>query len=234
MPKTQTQAEIEDLEDQMPPDDGGGTDAQMGITEIMNLPEVQAVISSQVRAQVSELSKEIIAQLRSEMTPDKPPMVMTPKIGDQFTGSNAPGSNALVPLRHYRCDRFVAMKVPEWDMDLFERYKSDPDLVPKDPKTGLPKPIKMLVAKKGKWLSIIDTHLYVYTDNQVKQIEYMRTLPKNQGGLPDVYEDTGAQIQECLVCQPKKQFADKKTWAAHMVATHNELAYAALAGLAAA
>ena len=124
---------------------------------------------------------------------------------------NAPAVTPEVKyLKHYRCDSSPEMEVLELDME-----SEAPHLTPK-PGAG------MMKFRRG--------HFFAMTENQVKQIEWMRAgargVPDAKtkfGGVSGIYEDSGEILYYCPYGCTADQFvtASKDAYHAHLRATHN-------------
>lgn len=209
-------------------DDSGAEPFSMA--QVLNTPEakaaIQAIASEQVAAMVAQMIgsqvpgvvQQAIAQANS-----KPPLTMRANVHDRFiTTANGSGE----PLKRYRCDRAKSTKIAEYNMDLLEQYEADPTSIPVGRTVnGVQQRQGALQAAwiKGSWIVFVDGRCACFTENQIRNVERLRTLPREQGGMDDIYEDTGGGLWFCPVCRDSiPPFPNKETWANHIAATHKE------------
>ena len=180
-----------------------------------------AALKAQIAAEMlPDLTAKVLSQVAATMAAadSKPALAMKAHVAQDFI-ERANGEGTL--LKHYRCDRMGSEKMIVYDMNLMRQYQSGERPVPEDKDTGRPKKIETLCVIPGEWISWLDGHCYVYSQNHVDNVERLRTLPRSLGGAPDIYEDTGAATWQCFTCQPPRQFSDKITHDNHMRATHD-------------
>lgn len=185
----------------------------LNLEAIMALPEVEARIAN-VAAQAAA---QAVAQAMGLQGPAK---TMQSKVHDRFI-TTANGSGEV--LEHWRCDNAIAKKIVEMDMDLYEKYESGELEVPRSEK-GRKLSIVGLCSRPGQYITIIDTHAYLYTENQCKQFRWLQNRAPVLGGIPSLYQDFGQETDRwiCEVCQqvPPKTFSDRRTWEEHRLRTH--------------
>ena len=186
----------------------------MNLEAIMALPEVEARIA----AVASQAASMAVAQAMGLGGPAK---TMQSKVHDRFV-TEANGSGDI--LAHFRCDNAVATKIVEMDMDLYEEYTSGEREVPRDEK-GRRRSVIGLCSTPGKYITFVDGHCYAYTENQVKQLEWLQNHPPAQGGMPGIYRDYGEATSTwgCDICEgqgQKRSFSDRRTWEEHRARTH--------------
>ena len=174
---------------------------------------LDALIASKV---AEEVSKILAAQ-----NPAPAPKAMKANVYDRFVGQGGGGTGT--PLKHYRCESAHAVKISELDMDLLEAYESGAKERPTNEKGKPYSPIELAVIP-GKWIEFVETHCYCYTGNQVRNIERIRERARQglPGGMPGIYEDTGAVSEhwQCFVCQHQPKFPNRETHDGHMWETH--------------
>ena len=174
---------------------------------------LEALIASTVAEQLSRI---LAAQ-----NPPPASKTMQSKVHDRFVGQGEAGTGPI--LKHYRCEAAHAVKVSELDMDLLEAYESGAKERPTNEKGKPYSPIELAVIP-GKWIEFIEGHCYCRTDNQVRNIERIRERARQglPGGMPGIYEDTGAVSEnwQCFVCQHQPKFPNRETHDGHMWETH--------------
>jgi hypothetical protein len=191
-------------------------DTEFDITALFRLPEVRA----QMQGLVDQAVKQAVRETVVAMNPAKAPLTMRANVADRFiTGSNSPSGNTSPHLKHYRCERLKSDKIVEIDMDRLMSYLGGEKEVPEN-KEGNLKSIMGLSVKRGQWISFLNGHCYAYTENQVKQLEWMKTQPRDKGGLPDLYEDPGGEVYRCNLCPGLDPFGTKAGWDMHMQHVH--------------
>jgi hypothetical protein len=154
---------------------------------------------------------------------NKPPMTLRANVYDNFIG--VPGK---VPhLGHYRCERMRAVKIQEYDMVRVRAYQTGEREWPTD-KVGRQISLQQLTMIQGSYIPALDGHIYPITQNQVDCLEWYKTLPREAGGMPDLYKDDSIEPFRCTVCQQSTDlWPTREGWAAHMLHVHGEVVAAA-------
>ena len=147
------------------------------------------------------------------------PKSMRPKIADGFIKEDRRNNEGEV-IKRYRVDGVLATKIMELDMETLRWYEENPDELPFD-NEGYRKTPRACALKKGKFISVLGGRIAARSENQVEQLEWMKTLSEEQGGLPGLYEVTEEiDLWQCNTCQPPRPFRNKQDWEAHRQATH--------------
>jgi hypothetical protein len=174
----------------------------------------------QLTALMDAAAKKAADQVKADMLGgNAPPKTMRAKVSDGFIKGRSGGG---ARLKHYRVDGVLAMKIAEIDMDRLEYYQGDgADELPLD-SSGYPRSARTMAHKRGHWITIANGDIYPTSENQVRQLEWMKALPSDtEGGLPGLYEVTGAEeTWTCHTCRPARPFPNKITWERHRLATH--------------
>jgi hypothetical protein len=196
---------------------------EFSLADLVSNPDVVAAIAASplIRQVIAEGVKEGIAAEKA-LAGNKPPLGMRAKIADRFiTESNAKGATNE-PLKHYRCDRLRADKLVEIDLNLLAKYESGKKAVPENKRTGRERSALNLSSIPGSFISFVDGHCYCYTENQVANIERLRQLPRELGGIPDCYEHIGAAVSYCHICPPgrREPFTSMSDLNSHIAAVH--------------
>lgn len=201
------------------PEEEQGQIQSVDVTAIFNLPEVRAQMAGMIQGAVKQAVQETVAA----MNPTRAPLTMRANVADRFiTGSNNPSGNTSPHLKHYRCERLKSDKIVEYDMPRLLAYLSGEKQLP-ETKDGNPKSMRGICVKQGHFISFLNGHCYAYTDNQVMQLEWMKTQPRDKGGLPDLYEDPGGEIYACKLCPGTDPFPTKEGWDLHRFHVHGEV-----------
>jgi hypothetical protein len=191
-------------------------EAEFNINAIFDLPEVQA----RMQAMAQEAARAAVQLAVTQMNPAKAPLTMRANVADRFiTGSNNPEGQSSPHLKHYRCERLKSDKIIEYDMPKLMSYLNGEKEAPED-KEGRTRSIPAICVIRGAWISFLNGHCYAYTENQVQQLEWMKTQPRSKGGLPDLYEDPGGEIYTCKLCPGLDPFGNKEGWSLHMQYVH--------------
>ncbi len=147
-----------------------------------------------------------------------PPKALRAQVADGFIkdGEQTPGE----VLRNYRVDGVLAMKVAELDMDRLAYYEENTDDLPND-SFGHPVSPRHMAFKKGQFINIMNGRVAARSENQITQLEWMKTLPDVQGGLPGLYQvSEEVDLWQCTTCVPFRPFRNKQDWESHREATH--------------
>lgn len=200
-------------------------DPMASIDAIFALPQVQErvrqITAQSVENAVAAATSALGAQLSAMLNPSKPALAMRANVADTFiTKGNAPKGSGNTPfLKHFRCERLKSTKVLEYDMRRLQRYLDDPDSIPTD-KEGRTRSPRSLCVIAGSWISFLNGHCYAFTENQVAQLMWMKTLPVEDGGLPDMYEDIGSTLWRCNLCPAEEPWGNREGYDLHMYNVH--------------
>lgn len=191
-------------------------DKEFDVSAVFDIPEVRAKIAGMITGAVKQAVHETVVA----MNPAKAPLTMRANVADRFiTGSNAPSGSQSPHLKHYRCERLKSDKIVEYDMPRLLAYISGEKQLP-ETKDGNLKSMRGICVKQGHFISFLNGHCYAYTENQVQQLEWMKTQPRDKGGLPDLYEDPGGEVYRCQLCPGLDPFGTKDGWDLHMMHVH--------------
>jgi len=152
-----------------------------------------------------------------------PPKAMRSTVYDKFVANtnNSQNRGAEV-LRHYRCDSAISTKMIEFDMELMDQYLSGTLEIPRNER-GRKQSVEDLCVIPGQTIDWVAGHCYVYTENQIRNIERAQERAKLglQGGMAGIYEDTGSVVEwQCFTCERQPKFSNEQTYINHMNATH--------------
>lgn len=169
---------------------------------------------------------QAVAKLRAQEQGNAAPKVMQAKVGDTFFKRDHRRQDGE-PIKQYRIDgpQFMATKIMELDMERLRHYEQlledgELDDYPHD-REGFPRSPRTLANMKGKFISCIGGKIAARTQNQVEMLEWLKTQPLEEGGLPGLYEVTEESYDWlCNTCQPARPFKNKQDWEAHREATH--------------
>lgn len=184
----------------------------------MNRDDLKNLLNSSADQAVAKY----VAQMNAGQGPAK---VMQSKISDGFI--KAGRRDAGTPLKNYRIDgqAYHAVKIAEIDIKKMREYErrleeGDMDGYPLD-REGFPYSPRNMAAKKGKFITIIGGRVAARTENQIEQLEWLKTQPTEEGGLPGLYEVTNeSTMWQCYTCKPALTFNNKQDWESHREATH--------------
>lgn len=161
---------------------------------------------------------QAVAKLRASDQTGGSPKIMQAKVSDGFIKSERNVEGPV--LKRYRVDGVRATKIVELDMERLRYYEENRDELPMD-REGFPYSPRTMANKKGKFINILEGKVAARSQNQIEQLEWMKTQPEDQGGLPGLYEVTEeTQLWLCTTCKPSRPFNNKIDWEAHREATH--------------
>jgi len=111
--------------------------------------------------------------------------------------------------KHYRCDVTPELQIQRLDMNALDRGE-------RPQANALP----------GEWIKFRMGHHYTSNDNDIRQIEWMRTRSGHSadgsatmGGNRSIYESDGGDVYHCTAgC--RYETASKNAWISHMWVTH--------------
>ena len=126
------------------------------------------------------------------------------------TGTSQPRPEGV--LKHYRNDMSPDMRIAAMDMDVID---------------GGGRPTDAIIL--GEFLVFRRGHFFATTENQVRQIEWLRTRPTHNplnpeevvGGVPTIYEDDGGGLHSCFIQGCGFITGSYNGLKAHLRATHN-------------
>jgi hypothetical protein len=165
--------------------------------------DIEALVKSQVASAVADAIASALPAVLTELAAKTPNFgnVPSPVVHMSYVPT---ATHEKTYKKHYRWDDTPSAKLVQFDMD---RVKSGED--------------PNYCVLKGQWIHFKDSHFYATTDNEVEMIEYIRALPREKYGHPEIYEDDDTSIPLlCPVDGCGKYFGSGKTLAGHMTATH--------------
>jgi hypothetical protein len=165
----------------------------------------------------------VATQAAAAAAANKPPMTLRANVYDNFIGK--PGQ--VAHLGHYRCERMKAVKIQEYDMERMRAYETGELEWPRD-KVGRKVSLQNLCKMEGSHIPALDGHIYPITENQVACLEWYKTVPRELGGMPDMYKDESTEPFRCTVCRESTDiWPTREGWANHMLHVHGVRAAAA-------
>jgi hypothetical protein len=179
----------------------------------MNRDDLKNLLNSSADQAVAKY----VAQMNAGNGPAK---VMQAKVSDGFIKPGRRDTGEV--LKNYRIDgpAYHAVKIAEIDMEIMRKYEADRSLLPLD-REGFPYSPRNMAARKGKFITIIGGRVSARSQNQIEQLEWLKTQPTEEGGLPGLYEVTNVDTTwQCYTCKPALTFGNKQDWESHREATH--------------
>lgn len=166
-------------------------------------PDIEALIAAKVQAGIEALIPSLVTALSSVQT------IQTPNAPSSFVNVSIPTApQEAIFKKHYRMDNTPEGKFAKLNM---AAMRADGTTNPWElDEKGMP-----LYLMKGEWLTFKADHFFATTDDEVEQIEWMRSH-----GYARIYEDNGSQMFNCPVTNCGKNFGDYAVLQSHLKATH--------------
>lgn len=185
--------------------------------------DVVTLSQDQLKQMLSAAADQAIAKYaQAASISNEAPKSMKAKVSDGFIKDERGREGEI--LKTYRVDGVHATKIAEIDMAKLRMYeemaRENPQDMPVDRQNFAFSP-KTLAAKKLKFINVIGGKVHARSQNQIEQLEWLKTQKIENGGLPGLYEVTeDASTWLCNVCKPSRAFGNKTDWEAHREATH--------------
>lgn len=190
---------------------------------VVNAADTMVISRDDLAKMLSAAADQALAKAKLDfLGAGGPPKILQAHVSDGFIKGDQQAEGGV--LRTYRVDGVAAMKILEMDMNRLRYYEelkeNTPDEMPLD-REGFPYTPRAMSLRRNKFINVMNGRVAARSENQVAQLEWMKTLSSDEGGLPGLYEVTEeTQLWQCNTCQPPKPFQNKVDWAAHRAATH--------------